>query len=169
MKKLIVFALILISTLSYAQTAGRLEGTATCTCQPGYTICQASSLFMSCCTCCQPGSSCGSWTAFGLCGCICESTSSKRGSEVKFYSEKYDAFMDYLDRNNVASADFRVYANTAKAGKLLKTGDAGTANYVVLSAEDNKAFSDQYIADMKRLIADPRVSQLIDTYLKENK
>ena len=167
MKLLITLTFVVSSFFSLAQTQNLASGSS-CTCLPGYTVCQADAMFMSCCTCCQPGSSCGAWSAFGLCGCKCESTASLVNySEVKFYPIQYEKFMDYLEQNNIGTAKFRGYAQTAVAGKSTITGAVVGYDYVTLPGTDAKNFSEPYIAEMKELMKNPKISAILDTYLNK--
>jgi hypothetical protein len=168
-KVLIVLATFLSSNLIIAQTTSKVA--ANCTCQPGYTVCSADATFMSCCTCCQAGSSCGSWTAFGLAGCKCENTATGNksviNSTVKFYFNKYNDFMNFLDKNKISSTSFRNFAAPPQLNKTINRGATTDQDYIVLEGDELKSFTDAYISDMKILSKDPNIAPLLDLYLNK--
>lgn len=161
MKKIITIAILVLTVYTgYAQNEGKVvvgSGNTSCTCQEGYTICQASSLFMSCCTCCQPGNSCGAWSAFGLCGCGCNKvTQGSSKGEVRFYKEKYVIFLRSLQELGYNTTALSNYAESITLNRLAKTLDVAGVKLVYYSYKDAEidslsGFSDYHIKIMKEL------------------
>lgn len=83
------------------------SGGSSCTCQGSESLCSANAMFMSCCTCCQPGSSCGSWTGFGLAGCACEDTQPSKNNQLILNPVKFQDFLAFCDENRIPTQDLR--------------------------------------------------------------
>jgi hypothetical protein len=176
--KTLKFQLIAIfsffSFFCIGQESGKAIAITSCSCKPDQTLCQAESLFMSCCFCCQPGNTCGSWTAFGLCGCRCENASQPTESKsmnninpVKFYFDKFSDFLNYLDLNKIPTMNFRNYAKKILVGKQLQKDSKGN-EYYRIEGDELKNFTDSYLNDMNMLILSKTNSALIASYLKTN-
>ncbi|HPH84094.1 MAG TPA: hypothetical protein PLC48_01495 [Ferruginibacter sp.] len=172
-----VFLLILVagSFLSKAQVNNKTTGS-NCTCLPGNSICSADATFMSCCICCQAGSSCGSWTAFGFCACKCENTGTGSGSttsstirNIRFYGGKYSEFINYLDLNKVPTSKLKELAKNVTEGKMLNKSNVENGKDFYILSDDDNPFIDAYVAEMKILTKNATYASLVEAFLKSNK
>ncbi|MEI6598193.1 MAG: hypothetical protein WCL22_04045 [bacterium] len=167
MKKIIVvISFLIIKVGSFAQSSNVMTGSS-CTCKDGQAICSAETWLMSCCTCCTPPASCGSWTSWGLCGCKCESAANNVviNSEVKLYLNKYADFMNFLLINNIDATKFQQYFKNAITNKPVIKAANVINDYVVLQGNDLSTFTTAYLADMVALTKDPKVASLLVAYL----
>ena len=167
MKKLLSLVFTIISLAGFSQQSNLASGSGTtCSCQPNYTVCQASALFMSCCVCCQPGSSCGSWSAFGICGCGCESTGTF--ANITLYPNKYGEFMTYLEKNNISTVKLREYFSVVISGSPLFKGDTPQNDFIMITDYTRvRVFTDAYQNDLRNLVKNSEVSNLVNTFLNK--
>ncbi len=169
MKKIIIVVVFLFTKITgFAQTPAP-NFASTCSCKANQSVCSADALFMSCCTCCTPPASCGSWTAWGLCGCKCETVTNGAvvHSEVKFYLNRYNDFMTYLSQNKVVTDRFQQYFKAAILNKPINKTTNASSDYVVLQGNDLATFTNAYLADMKEISKDPGTAALLDAYLNK--
>jgi hypothetical protein len=173
MKKVLLLMMVMWSAFSYAQQERILLAEADlpsdCACLPGYSVCKAESVFMSCCMCCEPGSSCGAWTAFGLVGCRCEKTATTGTAKIWFYPNKFDAFLSFLDKYRIDRGELSALVEkTLEGTTLYEVRDNPAKTYVAFTVEQSKTFSEAYLAILKPLLEREDQKELIENYINQN-
>jgi hypothetical protein len=166
MKKFLSFIIV----CSFVVFGYQSYASSNCSCQPGYTKCTADGGLMSCCTCCQPGSSCGGWTAFGLAGCSCESTGTTKAhgysnqSNLSTYMTAFASFTVHLNRNGMNTDNINNALNEMTAGLDIEK-DPIRGDIVHPTAERATKFSEVYFAEIERFRSDETNKKIIDEYL----
>lgn len=172
MKTLKKFFIVL--SLFWGLGSFKLIAGSSCTCQPGQTVCQADGGLMSCCTCCQRGSSCGAWSGFGLAGCSCENTShvSSYGgyggfgstANVILYKAATEKYIGHLKGNGIDVSKIQQAYDGLITG--LKTQiDNERGEFVNPSPASATKFGDIYFAEMERICKNDTHRKIIEAYI----
>lgn len=145
-------------------------GNGNCNCKPTQSVCYAEAFFMTCCTCCQAGMSCGSWTAFGLAGCGCANAA--KGDvkpEIRLFVNRLDDFLSYLEQNRVPNDNLVSLTGAAKANHKSVAGKTPDADYINLENAELQQFTDGYLAEIRGLVNDSKYGDVINEYFKTHK
>lgn len=134
-----------ISIQLFSQSSEIRQNNVPCVCRTGYNQCRVTTLFMSCCSCCEPGTTCDTWSFLGFCGCGCENSTSSR----YLYIDIFKQFLGFLDQQEIYIPGINIKFEELVKG--LEVIDSKDARYVVPDAAGLAEFIQYYKQEIQGL------------------